>query len=192
MVNLYKVGRNDPCPCGSGKKFKKCCLDAQRPNASSELDVFDPQAQDIEWSALERGEEPIPAYDPFTGPDVEQWLALDEQERIDLVSDYHRRARIRPPSPQVHATIHAVVESQIADAELPVRRVLQRLMSEGLDRHDAIHAIGSVLISHINDLMRESRSGGSEVDSKSGRDPNERYFAELEALTAEGWRRSYE
>lgn len=26
--NLYKkvkVGRNDPCPCGSGKKYKKCC-----------------------------------------------------------------------------------------------------------------------------------------------------------------------
>jgi uncharacterized protein YecA (UPF0149 family) len=20
-----KAGRNDPCPCGSGKKFKKCC-----------------------------------------------------------------------------------------------------------------------------------------------------------------------
>jgi len=26
-VNIYKnVGRNDPCPCGSGKKYKKCCL----------------------------------------------------------------------------------------------------------------------------------------------------------------------
>ena len=24
---LDKVGRNDPCPCGSGKKFKKCCID---------------------------------------------------------------------------------------------------------------------------------------------------------------------
>jgi hypothetical protein len=24
-----KVGRNDPCPCGSGKKFKKCCLKKQ-------------------------------------------------------------------------------------------------------------------------------------------------------------------
>jgi len=22
-----KVGRNDPCPCGSGKKYKKCCAD---------------------------------------------------------------------------------------------------------------------------------------------------------------------
>lgn len=21
-----KVGRNDPCPCGSGKKYKKCCI----------------------------------------------------------------------------------------------------------------------------------------------------------------------
>ncbi|HEX76880.1 MAG TPA: hypothetical protein G4O03_00455 [Dehalococcoidia bacterium] len=20
------VGRNDPCPCGSGKKYKKCCM----------------------------------------------------------------------------------------------------------------------------------------------------------------------
>jgi hypothetical protein len=24
--NQRKVGRNDPCPCGSGKKFKKCCM----------------------------------------------------------------------------------------------------------------------------------------------------------------------
>ena len=26
---LRGVGRNDPCPCGSGKKYKKCCLAAQ-------------------------------------------------------------------------------------------------------------------------------------------------------------------
>ena len=24
-INENKVGRNDPCPCGSGKKYKKCC-----------------------------------------------------------------------------------------------------------------------------------------------------------------------
>jgi len=23
-----QVGRNDPCPCGSGRKFKRCCLNA--------------------------------------------------------------------------------------------------------------------------------------------------------------------
>jgi hypothetical protein len=36
VINPFKgVGRNDPCPCGSGKKFKKCCL----PRASSGADL---------------------------------------------------------------------------------------------------------------------------------------------------------
>ena len=26
-----RVGRNDPCPCGSGKKYKKCCLHKRVP-----------------------------------------------------------------------------------------------------------------------------------------------------------------
>ncbi|MGZ8525040.1 MAG: SEC-C metal-binding domain-containing protein [Chitinophagaceae bacterium] len=27
IVNTgHKIGRKDPCPCGSGKKYKKCCL----------------------------------------------------------------------------------------------------------------------------------------------------------------------
>ncbi len=25
QIDVSKIGRNDPCPCGSGKKFKKCC-----------------------------------------------------------------------------------------------------------------------------------------------------------------------
>jgi SWIM/SEC-C metal-binding protein len=25
IVKSKKIGRNDPCPCGSGKKHKKCC-----------------------------------------------------------------------------------------------------------------------------------------------------------------------
>jgi len=28
LVSCDKVGRNDPCPCGSGKKYKRCCLGA--------------------------------------------------------------------------------------------------------------------------------------------------------------------
>ena len=26
VIKKKKIGRNDPCPCGSGKKYKKCCL----------------------------------------------------------------------------------------------------------------------------------------------------------------------
>jgi hypothetical protein len=75
-----------------------------------------------------------------------------------------------------------VVENQIAEGDaLPVRRTLERLMSEGLDRHDAVHAIGTVLIGHMNDLMKAGHVEG---------DPNLPYFAELERLTAAGWRQS--
>jgi hypothetical protein len=28
---MAKIGRNDPCPCGSGKKKKRCCLEAPPP-----------------------------------------------------------------------------------------------------------------------------------------------------------------
>jgi len=32
---MPKIGRNDPCPCGSGKKYKKCCLDKDGHAAAS-------------------------------------------------------------------------------------------------------------------------------------------------------------
>ena len=28
-MNIKNIGRNDPCPCGSGKKFKQCCQNKQ-------------------------------------------------------------------------------------------------------------------------------------------------------------------
>ena len=31
-VRSTKVGRNDPCPCGSGKKYKNCCGDPAKKN----------------------------------------------------------------------------------------------------------------------------------------------------------------
>ena len=120
-------------------------------------------------------------YDPLVAPDAEEWLALDEQERIDLARDYHRRARIRVPNTKVHATVHAIVETQIAlGDETPARRTAQRLMDEGLDRHEAIHAIGWVLIDFMQDLMDTPELGS---------EPNAPYFAALERLTVEDWRR---
>jgi methionyl aminopeptidase len=35
--NKIKVKRNDPCPCGSGKKFKKCCMDKEEINDSENI-----------------------------------------------------------------------------------------------------------------------------------------------------------
>ena len=81
-------------------------------------------------------------YDPFTAPPTEQWLALDEAHRMTLIEQYHRRAKIRLPRPRVHAAIHAAVETQLAMQLHAVVDALARLQAEGLDRHDAVHAIG--------------------------------------------------
>lgn len=31
LRNMKNTGRNDPCPCGSGLKYKKCCIDRYQP-----------------------------------------------------------------------------------------------------------------------------------------------------------------
>ena len=124
----------------------------------------------------------IDRYDPLHAPDPEQWLELDEQERIDLAASYHRRAQIDLPNVQVHATMHAIVENQIAlGDETPVRLKARQLMAQGLDRHEAIHAIASVLMGHLYDSVRNPGAVG---------DPNRRYYAALRRLTARKWLRS--
>jgi len=34
---MVKIGRNEQCPCGSGRKYKKCCLPAHQSNQGAEL-----------------------------------------------------------------------------------------------------------------------------------------------------------
>lgn len=36
--SIPKIGRNEPCPCGSEKKYKKCCLITERELMSGGLD----------------------------------------------------------------------------------------------------------------------------------------------------------
>ena len=36
--NIEKIGRNDPCPCGSGLKYKKCCLGKEKNAAPQSLE----------------------------------------------------------------------------------------------------------------------------------------------------------
>src|ERR1700674_178174 len=100
-------------------------------------------------------------YDPLIEPDPEDWLDLDEQERIQLGEDYHRRARIRLPRARrgIHAMMHAVVENQIAASDpVLVRHTVKRLIAEGLDRHDAIHAVASIMIEQLHSALHDKEN----------------------------------
>src|SRR5262249_31341506 len=122
-------------------------------------------------------------YDPERPVDPKEWSALDEGERQDLVERYHRKNRIKMPNSRMHAVIHVIVENQVAlHSEIPAEKTLARLIRQGLSRHDAIHAIGSVLMGHMSDLMKHGAKG---------QNPNADYYRQLEELTAEGWLNSF-
>lgn len=139
-------------------------------------DAFDAETDDMIESATGM------RYDPDLIPDPTGWLALDEEERIMLAEAYHRRAGIEVPNTKAHAVIHVIVENQVAlGDELPVRRAIERLMTEGLDRHDAVHAVGSVLAAYLNDILKAD-GPPFKLDA---------YNEAVERLTAESWRAEF-
>jgi hypothetical protein len=114
-------------------------------------------------------------YDPTFPPDPDAWLQLDEAERIEAVLRYHKRAGMRGGNRRAHAAFHTIVENQIAEGLRSACDAMDRLQQEGLDRHDAIHAVGSVLAGHIHGALTGKRG----VDQQA-------YDNELDALTAAG------
>ena len=122
-------------------------------------------------------------YDPEMEPTGAVWLEIDEGERLLLVEEYHRDARIALPkrARRLHASMHVIVENQLALNDEPVVRARARLMKEGLSRHDAVHAIGSVVAENIHDLLKQEDSPDI---------VRVRYYAAVERLTAATWRAS--
>jgi len=121
-------------------------------------------------------------YNPLKAPDPEEWLEMGEGERILLVKEYHKRAKIRLPNAQLHAGLHATVENQVAMKDvIPVAKALERLMSEGLDRHEAVHALAMANVEVIHDA----------ISKKTGADLSEEFFKRVRRLTAKKWLSSF-
>ena len=123
-------------------------------------------------------------YDPETAPDPEEWLQLDEQQRINLAEEHHRSERIELPNVKAHAAFHAIVENQIAEGLDSVIRALERLRKEGLSRHEAVHAIASVVTDQFYDLMHGGSADAADVFQA-------RYNAAVERLTVKEWHRKH-
>jgi tetratricopeptide (TPR) repeat protein len=70
---MSKVGRNSPCPCGSGKKFKRCCIDKNKVTKSDNV---------------------ISSVEPKVGSSIKfgQWSDVDEldewcNDSLDLINE---------------------------------------------------------------------------------------------------------
>lgn len=57
-----EIGRNDTCRCGSGKKFKKCCIDKPYQSSPALLEDLSLGQQRIKEAGLEYPVAPMPAH----------------------------------------------------------------------------------------------------------------------------------
>jgi tetratricopeptide (TPR) repeat protein len=67
---MAKTGRNDPCPCGSGKKYKRCCLAVHQAEQAAAQRPPEPEPRLAEPRSWESG-----------APD------LDDYEELDRLSN---------------------------------------------------------------------------------------------------------
>ena len=114
---MKKAGRNDPCPCGSGKKYKQCCLkaeDAKTARAANDRSEAVPKA--IEWLMARHGRSAR--------------QALDEGFFGALTDAEYQRLQLGPPEVfqgiMVNAMEWLLAEGRllIRDREHPVGEVL--------------------------------------------------------------------
>lgn len=75
--DFIKVGRNDPCPCGSGKKYKKCCGSSESP--AYELSRPDEAGKAAEAISIAHKKPEATSAEETKGsqkPALEEWRAL--------------------------------------------------------------------------------------------------------------------
>jgi tetratricopeptide (TPR) repeat protein len=116
-------GRNDPCPCGSGKKYKKCCLPKQE--AEQGKVIAKEQAAREERTAARRLEE-RQAKAAF----VERFLAANEVDE-----------ELEELTAASNAAVDLVKAGKLEEAEAAARGLLESFphVHDGWDRLGMVH-----------------------------------------------------
>lgn len=116
---MPRTGRNDPCPCGSGKKYKHCCLDKDRaaelaPAVRQRVAL---QAQQANHLALRQD---------YQEELLESQAALKEAQALDATSN---------------AVVDLVHAGRLDEAEQAARELLARYpeVHDGHDRLGMVH-----------------------------------------------------
>ena len=157
-------GRNDPCPCGSGRRYKHCCgqIGAAASQAAaapleqasglvtrSELLELVPLLQTQRFAELERRAREFTDRDPDCGG---AWKALGvalELQRKDAIAALDRATRLLPTDAEAHANLGAALlrAGRAAESIASLRRALE-IRPQDADTHtnlgNARRAIGEL------------------------------------------------
>jgi hypothetical protein len=122
-----KIGRNDPCPCGSGKKYKKCGCGWKAPVMPEDMDSALAEEEEPGFSFQEPGEVNPPHAD-VTSPEYWEKMAKvlppGERKELDpLIEEMRLGAELESRLPQIEAAEKALeahrAEYQKLEEDLP-------------------------------------------------------------------------
>jgi Flp pilus assembly protein TadD/SAM-dependent methyltransferase len=121
---MKKVGRNDPCPCGSGKKYKQCCMQrdpaqaarrsAAHDSASGQVGLAQAHHQAGHWRQAEALHRRILEVDPANASThTNLGSALQGLGRLDeAVASYQEALRLRPGFAEAHYNLGNALKEQ--------------------------------------------------------------------------------
>jgi len=121
-------------------------------------------------------------YNPLIEPNKDEWLKSSENDRIDVVREFHENSDDEfeeAGALTIHSTLHVIVENQLAMGVELIPETIAKLTRQGLDRHEAIHAIGAIISEDIFYIIRGEKT---EFSPKQ-------YRRKLEKITAKRWRK---
>ena len=116
---MPKTGRNDPCPCGSGKKYKHCCLEKDRA-----AELAPAIAQRVALQAQKANE--VALRKDYQVELLQSQVALQQAQALDAASN---------------AVVDLVHAGRLDEAEQAARELLVRYpeVHDGYDRLGMVH-----------------------------------------------------
>ena len=109
---MSAVGRNEPCPCYSGKKYKHCCMMTSAISSAADEAISPIDALNVAWGLLESGQSTEAASlcrtilrSDAAQPDALYLLgvfACENGDVRDAIELFHRAALARPQFPEAH------------------------------------------------------------------------------------------
>ncbi len=102
---MSKIGRNDPCPCGSGKKYKKCCLSKEQQRYELKRSVAGGRKDETDDFFEDLPAEP-------TGPqDENEAMEASAQSRLELEDEPFVSRTISDEVPEIGEEENALVDA---------------------------------------------------------------------------------
>ena len=153
-MNNHKTGRNDPCPCGSGKKYKQCCQQSERAQAPvvPSLDGQIRQAMQAAWMHRQHGNllqaeaicHQIIQASPNNADALNLLGALMMQDgRVDIATSYFGQAiHLNQKNPEFYSNLGLALheQGQLNAAETNYRKAIS-IKPDYADAYYNLHAL---------------------------------------------------